>query len=268
MPEELVTGAPQRNAYALVVGVESYRDVTIDAVGAEADAARFAEVVKKSMGLPADHVRLAVGQRATKGDIDKHVDWLIANVPPGGRIYLFFSGHGAPDAAEGTPYLVPYDGDPAALQRTALPLQGILDRLAASKAEQAVAFVDTCFSGAGGRSVLPEGARPLVRVKEVQVKEAASSASVSVLSASTGEQISGPIASKKHGAFSHYLALGIGKGEADTDGDGQVTLAELHSWVGPRVAREAKAQGREQTPQLRAARDSRPADIVVAHGVR
>lgn len=258
-----VTGAPQRNAYALVIGVEKYRDVKAPATGATNDAKTFAKLAKTTMGLPAKNVRLAVGNRATKGDIEKHVDWLVANAPKGGRIYLFFSGHGAPDGAEGTPYLLPYDGDPAALDRTALSLQKILDRLENSAAEDAVAFVDTCFSGAGGRSVLPDGARPLVRVKKTVAK-----AKVALLSASSGEQISGPSADKKNGAFTRFVTVGIGRGEADADGDGQITVAELAEWVKPRVEREARKQGRDQSPQLSSPTGARPSDMVVAHGVQ
>jgi len=257
-----VTGAPQRDAYALVIGVEKYRDVKTPATGAMNDAKVFADVANKTMGIPKKNIRLAVGDRATKGDIEKHVDWLVSNVPKGGRIYLFFSGHGAPDGAEGTPYLLPYDGDPSNLDRTALPLQGILDRLESSPAENAVAFVDTCFSGAGGRSVLPEGARPLVRVKKTTTE-----AKVALLSASSGEQISGPAADKKNGVFTRFVTVGIGRGEADADGDGQVTLSELAAWVKPRVAREARKQGRDQTPELSSPSGANPSDVVVAHGV-
>ncbi len=258
-----ITGAPQRNAYALVIGVEKYRDVKAPATGAVNDAKIFANMAKKTMGLPDKNIRLAVADRATKGDIEKHVDWIVSNVPKGGRIYLFFSGHGAPDGAEGTPYLLPYDGDPSNLERTALPLQGILDRLQNSQAEDAVAFVDTCFSGAGGRSVLPDGARPLVRVKKASAK-----AKVALLSASSGEQISGPSADKKNGVFTRFVTVGIGRAEADADGDGQVTLEELASWVKPRVTREARKQGRDQTPELSSPTGAKPGDMVVAHGVQ
>ncbi|MCA9620716.1 MAG: caspase family protein [Myxococcales bacterium] len=262
-PGGIVTGAPQRDAYALIVGVEKYRDVKSPATGAERDAKLFAEVATKTMGIPSEHVRVAVGDRATKGDIEKHVDWIVANVPQGGRIYLYFSGHGAPDGAQGTPYLLPYDGDPAALDRTALPLQQLLERLEASKAKEAVAFVDTCFSGAGGRSVLPEGARPLVRVKKTTAP-----ARVALLSASSGEQISGPSADKKNGVFTQFVAQGIGNAEADADGDGVVTLAELATWVKPRVEREARKQGRDQTPELSTPAGGSADDVVVAHGVK
>ena len=261
-PSEYAQGDPQRNAFALVVGIETYRDVEAKASGAEADAEMFKKVVEKTLGVPEENVRYAVGDRATKVDIEKHIDWLLGNVPEGGRIFFYFSGHGAPDPSKGTPYLLPYDGDPSFLDRTALELDDVLARLSSGKAEDAVAFIDTCFSGSGGRSVLPKGARPLVRVKKV-----ATVSHVSLFSAASGDQISGPSEDGNHGVFTRYLGEGLGQGKADTDGDGNVTLSELSEWVGPRVAREAKRQNREQQPSLAVGAGATAGEVVVARGV-
>jgi hypothetical protein len=42
----------------------------------------------------------------------------------------------------------------------------------------------------------------------------------------------------------------LGTGQADLDGDGQITLKELVDWIRPRVAREARRLSREQTPSV------------------
>ncbi|MBI4701465.1 MAG: hypothetical protein HY744_09945 [Deltaproteobacteria bacterium] len=46
--------------------------------------------------MPQDQIKLALGHRASKVDIDKPLAWLASNVTAQGRIYFFFSGHGAP----------------------------------------------------------------------------------------------------------------------------------------------------------------------------
>ncbi len=258
----LSQGAPQRNAYALIVGIEKYRDVEAKATGARADAEGFAALAKRTLGAPEENIRLALGNHATKVDIEKHIDWLVANVPDKGRIYFYFSGHGAPDASKGTPYLLPYDGDPSALDRTALVLAQVLDALNRSKAADTVAFIDACFSGSGGRSVLPKGARPLVRVKKSRKV-----ARVALFSAVSDAQISGPSADGKSGLFTHYLMRGLGNAAADVDGDGQVTLDELSTWVTPRVEREARKQNRKQKPNLTAPSGGTSAAVVIAHGL-
>jgi Caspase domain len=238
-----LAGAAQPRAYALIIGIEKYRDVPPPA-GARGDAEKFAKLAQRSLGVPEENIRTAYDDRATKGDIEKQLRWLKANVEDGGRIYFYFSGHGAPDAASGTPYLLPYDGDPKFVDQTAIPLADVLAQLADTKAADVLAILDSCFSGAGGRSVLPPGARPLVRVKEAPV-----GARLAVLSASGGSEISGPVPGGTGGLFTHHVADGL-SGQADADGDGRLSLKELYDFVKPRVAKDARRDNREQTPTL------------------
>ena len=68
-----VAGAPQPNAYAVVIGIEHYDSLPAP-TGAKADAERFAELAKRSLGVPADHVHLVVDARATKGAVERELD--------------------------------------------------------------------------------------------------------------------------------------------------------------------------------------------------
>ena len=239
-----VQGSPQPGAYALIVGVERYRDAPA-ATGAGIDAQRYAALALKTLGIPPSHVRVLRDDRATGGDIDKDVAWVTSNVSARGRIYFFFSGHGAPDPSTGASFLVPYDGDPQALDTTGIALPKLLDRLSASRASEVFAVVDACFSGSGGRSLLPAGMRPLVAVRTLRP-----AAKVALFTASSGVQTSGPAAGGDGGLFSKMVAEGLGNASADLDGDGLVSLDELRAWVTPRVEREARIDRREQTPQL------------------
>jgi Caspase domain len=243
-PSSYALGAPQPNAVALVIGIEKYRDVP-PPDGARADANEFAALAQKTLGLQPENVRVLIDERATRGDIEKEIAWVTNNVPAGGRIYLFYSGHGAPDAVKGTPYLLPYDGDPSALDQTALRLAAITERLSKSRAAETLVFIDSCFSGAGGRSVLPPGTRPLVRVQAAKT-----GSNVAILSSSTGSEISGPASEGGGGLFTKFLLDALGHGEGDLDGDRQITLGELKAWIAPRVVREAQRQNRSQTPTL------------------
>jgi hypothetical protein len=258
----LITASPQPTSYALVVGIESYRDAP-PPLGARRDAEQMAQVFSKTLGLRAQNVHVALDSRATKNDVEKELDWLMEAVPHGGRVYFFFSGHGSPDASGGSPYLVPYDGDPKYLEKTSVSLAKVLSVLSRSKAREALVIVDSCFSGAGGRSILPPGARPLVRVHEE-----VPTAKVAVFSASSGAELSGPSSDRAMGAFTKFVAEGLGQGKADMDGDGQLSLQELETWVSPRVAREAKLDNREQHPTLRLGGGvAQPGDFIVAWGV-
>ena len=261
--QPFVQAAPQRRAYAVVIGIERYREQLPPATGARRDAERFAALLRESFGVPADQIKVALDDHATRADLEKHLRWLHGNAGPNSRIYFFYSGHGAPDPTKGTAFLLPYDGDPAYVDQTAMPLAEVLARLGATRAKEVFAFVDACFSGAGGRSVLPAGARPLVQVKETRAGPR-----VALLSASSGVEISGPTADGRGGLFTHLLLQALGSGRADSDGDGRITMAELHAWLKPRVAREAQKANRAQTPSLQLGRGAgAPRDLVVTWGV-
>jgi hypothetical protein len=255
-------GAPQPNAYALVVGIEKYRDVP-PPIGARADAEQFARLAVRTLGIPEDHVRLLLDEHATRGDIEKALAWLELNVPVGGRVYFFYSGHGAPDAVSGSAYVLPYDGDPAALDHTAVPMSQLTERLSKTKASESVAFVDACFSGAGGRSVLPKGARPLVRVQAPSVARG-----VALLSSAGASEISGATPDGSNGLFSKYLLEALGRAGGDVDGDYQISLEELRSFVEPRVSREARLQNRVQTPTLSLPAGTEGRSLIIAFGVK
>lgn len=259
----LLAGAPQPTTYALVVGIERYQQSFPPPTGARSDAMHIADLVRRTFGVPDAHLKVALDDQATKGSLDRDIEWLRTSVPDGGSIVFYFSGHGAPNASDGTPYLMPFDGDPQYLDQTATTLASVIQRLSATKARQVFAVIDSCFSGEGGRSVLPPGARPLTRVKEQ-----ASQGGVAVFTAATGNEITGPTADGTSGLFTSFVLQGLGTGAADIDGNGQVTLGELGQWVGPRVTAAADAQHRPQHPNLVVGSNvSSPSAFVVEWGL-
>lgn len=234
------------NDFALIVGIEAYRSVP-SARFAERDAVSFRKYAEATLGVPPENIVFLSGSGAGRGDLSKYLEeWLPRNVAKESRIYFFYSGHGAPDPLTGETYLVPWDGDPSFLKTTAYPLARLYDRLNATRAREVVVLLDSCFSGSGGRSVLAKGTRPLVSVNEDHPSR---ESRVSVIAAARGNEIAGSLEDQGHGIFTYFLLKGIGGG-ADVDGDGHVTIKELHSYLRPQVERSARRQNRDQTPQL------------------
>src|SRR5690606_5855586 len=83
----LVSASPQPTAFALIVGIEKYRDVT-PAGGARRDAEKFAELARVTLGVPEDNIKVLLDERAGRSDIAKQMRWLQTNVPAGGRVYF------------------------------------------------------------------------------------------------------------------------------------------------------------------------------------
>lgn len=234
--------------FALVIGIEKYQSVPSAQYG-ERDAAAFKSYAIGALGVPEENVIYLIGPRATRTGIAKYIEeWLPKNVEEKSRVYVYYSGHGAPDPVKGQAYLIPWDGDPSFLESTAYPVSRLYENLQKLKAKQVLVALDSCFSGAGGRSVLAKGARPLVTVVETPLP---ADAKLSVLTASSGEEIAGSLDEQGHGMFTYYLLKGL-KGEA-VDSTGHVTLSALQSYISQSVKRAARRQNREQSPQLKAA---------------
>ncbi|MCR4296358.1 MAG: ankyrin repeat domain-containing protein, partial [Elusimicrobia bacterium] len=240
--------AKKKNAYAVVVGIGKYREKLPAADYADKDAELVGEYLTKVLGYPEENVVVRLNERATRTDLVKYFEeWLRNNVEPGASVFIYYSGHGTPNVKSGEAFLVPYDGDPAFTDSTAYPLKQLYAALDKLPAKDVTVVLDSCFSGAGGRSVLAKGARPMVLTVD---KPAEASGKTVVLAASGGDQISNSFEEKGHGLLTYYFLKGL-HGEADANKDGGIEMAELFDYLKPNVQRVARKQyNTEQTPQL------------------
>lgn len=245
-----ITQRPNKRAYAIVIGIEQYREKLPKADFAARDAKLVGDYLTKVLGYPEENVVVRLNERAAKTDFEKYFEeWLRNNVEEGDSVFVYYSGHGAPNHTNGEAYLVPYDGDPAFTQSTAYPLKRLYAALDKLPAKEVVVVLDSCFSGSGGRSVLAKGARPLAITID---SPAIVSGKTMVLAAGAADQISNTYEEKGHGLLTYFFLKGL-QGEGDADGDGIITMSELFKYVKPSVQRVARKQyNNEQTPQLSA----------------
>jgi hypothetical protein len=242
------------DAYAVVIGVERYRQEGIPAVDfAARDAKMMYSYLTRSMGFDAKNVVLLTDDKATRTDLNKYLGkWLQNRVGPKSRVFVYYAGHGSPNPATGEGYLMPYEADPAYLEDTAFPIARLYAELGKLPAKDITVVLDACFSGQGGRSLIAKGARPLV-----QVKQAAGPGNALVLAAASGAQISASDAERRHGLLTAYVLEAL-HGAADARGDGKITGDEIYAFVRPAVERAARLQNVEQTPVLSGAPGKRP----------
>ncbi|HAZ07139.1 MAG TPA: hypothetical protein DCZ01_01145 [Elusimicrobia bacterium] len=229
---------PERPAdFALVIGIEKYKDLPEAEFGA-----RDAEAVKEhllALGYPERNIIHLTGENATRTGLQKYLEeWLPRNVSPESTVFFYYSGHGAPDVKTGEAFLVPWDGDPSFLQSTAYPVKQLYEALGRLKARRVVVALDSCFSGAGGRSVLARGMRPLVPTMAVT---APSSDKIVILAAASGEEVTGSLPEQGHGMFTYHLLKAF---------SGKATVKGVFDYLKPKVQDGARRQNREQTPQL------------------
>lgn len=232
-------GAERPDDFALVIGIEDYQSVPKADYGA-----RDAKTVRKhleALGFPPRNIVSLTGPEATGSKLRSYLEeWLPLNVKETSTLLVYYSGHGAPDIKTGDAYLVPWDGDPKFLKSTALPLTKLYSDLSKTKAKRVIVALDACFSGAGGRSVLAKGARPLVaRIADI----APTDGSLIVFAAASGDEITGSLDEQGHGMFTYYLLKGL-------EADPKASAKSLFQYVMPRVQDDARRQNRVQTPVL------------------
>ncbi len=244
----VIKAKPNKNAYAIVIGIEQYRQKLPKADYAVADAKTMTEYLTKVMGYSEENVITLLNDHASNVDLVKYFEkWLPNNVENGGSVFVYYSGHGAPDPKSGSAYLVPYDGDPSFIDETGYSLKRMYAALGKLPAKEVIVALDSCFSGAGGRSVIAKGSRPLVMNLQNNV---VLPKNMTVLSASAGDQTSSTYDEKGHGLFTYFMLKGI-KNEDVTRPDGSLKIDDLYGYLKPQVERIARKQyNNEQTPQL------------------
>jgi hypothetical protein len=242
---------PSDKNFALVVGIDKYQSIP-RAEFAERDARAVRDHLK-ALGYPDRNVVFLTGNRAGKSAFEKYVEqWLPANVGEESKLLVYYSGHGAPSVKEGDAYLMPWDADAKFVESTGYPVSRLYAKLNELKAKKIVVALDACFSGAGGRSVLARGVRPLVSKVDTG---AAKAGRLAVLSASAADEITGAEVSQGHGLFTYYLlkALNTSRGEA--------SVAALFDYLSPLVRDAARRDNRDQTPQLVAGAADKKSDL-------
>jgi len=236
------------HAHAIVIGVETYRNQLPKADYAAQDAKVVSSYLSSSLGFEDNNIAVLVNDHATKSDFEKYFEsWLPNRVEKDDTVFVYYSGHGAPNAKTGQAYLVPYDGDPVFLESTGYPLQRLYQKLSDLPAKEIVVVLDSCFSGAGGRSVIAKGMRPIIT--EVKNPVLANGKTL-LIAASTGEQVSSTYEQKRHGLLTYFFLKGL-QGDGDTNKDGKIEVTELFEYLRPQVERTARREfNNEQTPQL------------------
>ncbi|GGJ58563.1 caspase, EACC1-associated type [Streptomyces brasiliensis] len=153
---------------------------------------------------------------------------------------LYFTGHGLKDD-DGRLYLAMTNTRRSSLLFTSLSAEQIDQAMADCMSRQKVLILDCCYSGA-----FPAG-RLAKADPDVHTLERFQGRGRTVLTASDATQYSFEGSRQPHGTaapsvFTRHLVAGLRDGSADLDGDGDITLDELYSYVYDRVVDEMPQQ--------------------------
>ena len=253
--KKIPKGEKNPNAYAVVFGIEQYKNVS-PVTYARRDAYWMREYFTKTLGVPEENIYYKTDIDAGKAEFDKIFSqggWLDKRIGDGrSDLYIFYAGHGAPDFNSRTAFLIPYDGDPNYASQTGYAVDKMTANLSQLEARSVTVFLDACFSGANRENeILLAGARPVFLDVNTAV-----AANVTLFSAASGNQISSSWSEKQHGIFSYWLMKGM-QGSADANRDNKLTVEELGEFIRNNVSTTAGKLDREQTPGLQTMDDKR-----------
>ena len=162
-------------------------------------------------------------------------------------LIIFFAGHGLASSDGKELYLLPQDGNPDRLERTALSRTDLFKEIISLNPKSVTMFLDTCYSGVSrDEQMLLASARP---IRIVADEQEGIPDNFTIFSASRLDQISSGLKEANHGIFSYYLMKGM-EGNADTNKDNDITNGELLAYMDENISQKAAEQGREQNPSL------------------
>ena len=236
--------ATNNDAIAIIIGVGKYVNTDADAIYADTDAEVFQDYAVEKLGVPADRVKTLVNDAADeRGVLLAVMRWLTRTAEPGqSDVYIFFAGHGLASDDGKKMFLLPYDGAPELLDKTAILRDELFADIAAANPRSVTVFLDTCYSGTTRGPDMLIASRPIaIRAKEQAVPDG-----FTVMTAAAGDQTAKPLKEAKHGMFSYFLMKGM-EGDADANQDNQITAGELHAYVQQNVIQQSSGS---QTPEL------------------
>ena len=232
------------DAIAIIIGVGTYLNTNADAMYADTDAKVFQDYAVEKLGVPASRIKTLVNDDADeRGVLLAVMRWLFRAVKQErSDVYVFFAGHGLASDNGEKMYLLPYDGAPELLDKTAILRDELFDDIAAANPRSVTVFLDTCYSGTTRGTDMLIASRPLAIVPLKQIVPD----NFTVMTAAAGDQTAKPLEEAKHGMFSYFLMKGM-EGDADANNDNQITAGELHAFVQQNVIQQSSGS---QTPEL------------------
>ena len=169
------------------------------------------------------------------------------------EVFIYYSGHGAPNPNTGQGYIMPADCDPDHVTLNGYSLNTLynnLDKIASEKDLKHVTLVlDACFSGNSNNGELIKNISAVkIRLKN----DVMNFTNTTMFTSAAGDQVSNWYPDKKQSLFTFFFLKGL-KGEADFNKDNKITAQELYQYTADEIngvpywARRLYP-GRTQTP--------------------
>lgn len=238
-----VSGVEDKNTFALIIANENYTQVA-KVPYANNDGFVFSQYCNRTLGIPERNIRFI--KDATSGMLREAINWLADIMRVYGenaKVIVYYAGHGIPDEASRSAYLLPVDCSGKDKQ-VCYKLDDLYQKLGSTEAERITVIIDACFSGSTrNNEVLSANARGVA----LKAKPAQATGKMVVFTAASGDETAYPMATEGHGMFTYFLLKKL------QETSGNVTYQELGNYLRQEVSRNSIVlNSKSQTPTVTA----------------
>jgi uncharacterized caspase-like protein len=239
---------------AVVIGNRNYSASGLPEVEfAVRDAQVMKEYLVRTMGYDPANILYAEDATVGKfyelfGNERNHKGRLFRLVKEGkSKVFVYYTGHGAPDLETQEAYFVPVDANPQDLKTNGYRLQTFYDNLSKIPAKKITVVLDTCFSGNSDRGMLFKNVSPgILKVKS----EYRGPKNAVLMTSAAVDQVSSWYPEKRHSLYTYYFFKGL-QGEADANRDRKITVGEMDAFLKENVPyMSRRISGNEQNPVM------------------
>ena len=241
-----VTRMKNKDAFAVVIGNRDYEGDIPNVDFAVRDAEYVKEYLIKTMGYRPGNIFYY--NNATLSKIKVAFKKLRRAVKKDkSDVFVYYSGHGAPDPDSKQGFFVPVDADPNYIKDTGYAVNDLYAILNNMNARSQFVVIDACFSGSSDQGMILKDISPVSIEIESSILSGKNTA---IFTSSTGSQVSSWYRDKKHSLFTYYFLKAL-QGDGDVNQDKKLTLMEIKDYIDDKVPYMAgHLINREQTPQL------------------
>lgn len=136
--------APAINRYAVIVGLDRYRDPSWSPRSdATTHIDRLPVVLSRTAGLPRNHILFLKNELAARADLEEALTtWLPNRVDPDSVVLFYFAGQAVATPTSGDVFLIPYDGTPTSSPRRLLSLRTLQGKLTSLGAKLCLLLIE------------------------------------------------------------------------------------------------------------------------------
>ncbi|CAG0946310.1 hypothetical protein ANRL1_02902 [Anaerolineae bacterium] len=226
---------------ALIIGTSDYQDPGLHDLAAPIEDARdLAEALRDPAIGGFDDVMPLINAPAQT--IRKSIARLFKDRAPDDLLLLYFSGHGVLDE-QGQLYLTAADTERSLLSGTAIPAAFVSGEMDRSRSRRQVLVLDCCHSGAfekGSKGALGASVGTKTVFGGSGYGRIVLTATDATQYAWEGNKVIGDAI--ENSLFTHYLLEGLRTGQADSDGDGHISVEEMYDYAARRVIEQTAKQ--------------------------